>query len=61
MILHAVIGADGTVIDLEPIGGPESLAVAAVEAVKWWRFQPYQVDGQPVPVETTLAVDFRGD
>jgi len=35
------------------------LASAAVDAVKWWRFQPYRVTGKPVEVETTLAVEFR--
>jgi hypothetical protein len=29
--------------------------------VKWWRFQPYQAQGQPVEVETKLAVEFRGN
>lgn len=59
VILDTVIGHDGTVIDVHPISGPEELAPAAVDAVKWWRFQPYQAKGQPVEVETKLAVEFR--
>lgn len=59
VILQAVIGADGTVVDLDPISGPDALTSAAVEAVKSWHFQPYQVDGKPVEVETTVAVNFR--
>jgi outer membrane biosynthesis protein TonB len=27
--------------------------------VKWWRFQPYRINGQPTRVKTTLAVEFR--
>jgi TonB family protein len=61
VILDTVIGQDGTVVDLHPISGPEELTPAAVDAVKWWRFQPYQANGQPVEVETKLAVEFRGN
>jgi protein TonB len=35
------------------------LAHAAVDAVKWWRFQPYELNGQPAEVRTTIEVDFR--
>jgi TonB family protein len=59
VILDAVIGVDGTVVDLHAISGPDELASAALEAVKWWRFQPYLINGQAVQVKTRLAVDFR--
>jgi TonB family protein len=61
VVLDAVIGADGTVVDVRPISGPDELTPAAVDAVKWWRFQPYLVNGQAVRVKTTLALDFRGN
>lgn len=59
--LDVIVGPDGAVVDVRPISGPDELAPAAVEAVKWWRFQPYVVNGQAVQVKTTLAVDFRGN
>jgi TonB family protein len=59
VLLETVVGADGSVVDAQPLSGPEALAPAAVDAVKWWRFQPYHVNGKAVPVETTLAVEFR--
>ena len=61
VILDTTIGPDGTVLDVRPVSGPDELAPAAVDAVKWWRFQPYLVNGQAVQVKTTLAVDFRGN
>ena len=61
VVLEALIGPDGTVIDVRPISGPEELTAAAVDAVKWWRFQPYRTNGQAVEVETRLAVEFRGN
>jgi len=59
VILDAVIGTDGTVVDLRAISGPDELTSAALDAVKWWRFQPYLINGQAVQVKTRLAVDFR--
>jgi TonB family protein len=59
VLLETVVGADGSVIDAQPLSGPEALAPAAIDAVKWWRFQPYHVNGKAVAVETTLAVEFR--
>jgi TonB family protein len=59
--LDVVIGPDGTVVEVLPISGPHELTPAAVDAVKWWRFQPYLINGRAVQVKTTLAVDFRGN
>ena len=57
--LDVVVGRDGSVIDVHAVNGPEVLAQAAMEALRWWRFEPYRVDGQPVVVKTTVAVEFR--
>jgi len=61
VVLEAVIGRDGTVVDLRALGGPAVLQPAAMDAVRWWRFQPYRVNGKAVEVETTLAIEFHGD
>jgi TonB family protein len=58
VLIDAVIGSNGTVLHVQPLSGPEILAPAAVDAVKWWRFRPYDVNGEPVEVETTIAVGF---
>jgi protein TonB len=60
VVLKTVIGRDGAVLEVRPLSGPDVLASAAVDAVKWWRFQPYRVNRQPVEVETTFAVNFEG-
>ena len=59
VVLETVIGPDGNVVDVRAVSGPDELATAAVDAVKWWRFQPYLANGQAVQVKTTLAVEFR--
>jgi TonB family protein len=58
VLIDAVIGSNGTVLHVQPLSGPEILEPAAVDAVKWWRFRPYDVNGEAIDVETTIAVGF---
>jgi TonB family protein len=58
VLLHIVVGTDGTVIDERPESGSDELSRAAMEAVKDWRFQPYRVNGATAEVETTVVVEF---
>jgi protein TonB len=57
--LEVLISEDGTVREVSALTGPEELRSAAADAVKWWRFEPYEVQGRPAPVRTLIAVDFR--
>jgi TonB family protein len=57
--LNAVIGPDGTISRLDYVEGPESLSQAAMDAVRWWRYEPYLIDGRAAPVETTINVAFQ--
>ena len=59
VVLATVIGRDGNVEKVSAVSGPGVLASAAMDAVRWWRFQPYLVDGKAVEIETMVAVDFR--
>jgi protein TonB len=61
VVLHAIIGTDGTVQQLQVISGNPLLASPALNAVKNWRYRPYLVDGHPVEVETTVTVNFKGE
>jgi TonB family protein len=58
-LVRVVIGRDGLVIDQHPVSGPPAMQRAAMDAVRSWRFQAYRVDGVPVEVETTVAVEFQ--
>ncbi len=58
VVLHAVIGKDGTVQELEVSKGPCILDEAAIRAVRKWRYSPTTVNGQPVEVDTTISVTF---
>jgi periplasmic protein TonB len=56
--LHAIIGKDGTVRQLEIVDGNPPLAQAAKIAVENWRYQPTRLNGEPVEVETYITVNF---
>lgn len=61
-IVEAAIGTDGTVTDAKIIRSiGDDLDVAAIEAVRQWRFMPTTLNGQPVPVIMTVTVNFRLD
>jgi periplasmic protein TonB len=58
VILQAEISKDGTIENLRLITGHPMLAPAAIEAVKQWRYKPYLLNGEAVPVETQITVNF---
>jgi len=56
--LHAIIGKDGTVRELEVVDGNVVLAQAAKAAVQNWRYRPTLLSGEAVEVETYITVNF---
>lgn len=56
--LHAIIGKDGTIQQLEVMSGHPLLQQAALDAVRQWRYQPTLLNGDPVEVDTTIDVIF---
>ena len=58
VVLHAVIGRDGSIQQLQVMNGHPMLTRAALEAVQQWRYRPYVLNGEPVEVETQITVNF---
>ena len=58
VVLHAIIDKDGRVGELQVISGHPLLVQSALEAVRNWRYQPTQLNGDPVEVDTTITVSF---
>jgi periplasmic protein TonB len=56
--LHAIIGKDGVVTQLQVISGHPLLVQSALDAVKQWRYQPTLLNGEPVEVDTEIDVIF---
>jgi protein TonB len=59
IVLDIVVGRDGSVLKMKPLNGPDVLARSATDALRWWKFEPYRLNGEPVVVETTVAVEFK--
>jgi len=57
--LNIVIARDGSVQSMHALNGPDILARAAMDALRWWKFEPYRINGEPMVVETTVAVEFK--
>jgi TonB family protein len=58
VVLHAVVGTDGKVLDLQYVSGPPLLMKAAMDAVHQWEYKPMLLNGEPVQVDTTISVVF---
>ncbi len=57
--LDIVVGRDGSVVSMHALNGPDVLVRAAMDALRWWKFEPYRLNGEPAVVETTVAVEFK--
>ena len=57
--LNIVVGRDGSVLRMHALNGPDVLARAAIDSLRWWKFEPYRINGEPAVVETTVAVEFK--
>jgi TonB family protein len=57
--LHATIGVDGSIKDLQPLSGPEPLLPAALTAVREWRYNPTILNGQPIETQEYISLVFR--
>ena len=58
IVLHAVIGKDGTIEKLQGVSGPEELRASTLDAVHQWVYKPYRLNGELTEVETTITVNY---
>ncbi len=59
VVLKAVVDENGKVEGLRLVEGNATLATAAIQAVKQWRYRPYVRDGKAQPFQTVVIVDFQ--
>ena len=61
--LDAIIGEDGSVTSVRVLTGDvhPDFAIAAVDAVRQWRFSPTLLNGRPIEVVMTVKVGFNLD
>ncbi len=58
VVLEAVINKEGAIETLRVVSGHPLLNQAAIDAVKQWMYRPTLLNGEPVPVITTITVSF---
>jgi protein TonB len=58
VLLQAIIGKDGSIKNLRLVSGHPMLSSAAIEAVRQWRYRPYNLNREPVEVQTEITVNF---
>jgi len=56
--LKVIVQKDGSVSVLSVVEGDPALSPAAIEAVRQWRYEPWQLNGQPIDMDTTIDVVF---
>ncbi|MEO6817733.1 MAG: energy transducer TonB [Edaphobacter sp.] len=59
VVVEATISRAGTIESLHVVSGPAMLRVAALDAIRSARYQPYRLNGSPTEVQTTISVNFR--
>jgi TonB family protein len=59
VVLAATVMEDGRVGSVRVIDGPQLFAQSAVEAVKQWRYKPFELDGKPVKNEIAITLQFN--
>lgn len=58
VVLNAVIGKDGSVLNLKVDSGPRELQQSALDAVRQWKYKPYLLNGEPVEVMTKININY---
>jgi protein TonB len=58
VVLELEITKEGSVDNVRVLSGPPLLTQPALDAVKQWRYKPTLLNNEPVPVVTTVTVNF---
>jgi protein TonB len=58
VLLRAQISKDGSIENLQLVSGHPMLVQSALDAVRQWKYKPYLLNGEPVEVDTEVAVNF---
>ena len=59
VVLLATIGKDGSIRNIKTVSGSPTLARAASDAVRQWKYRPSTLNGEPVEVERQISIAFK--
>jgi periplasmic protein TonB len=58
VVIDAVIDTQGNVVEMRTVSGLPILALAAMEALRHWKYEPTILGGEPIPVELLVTLTF---
>jgi protein TonB len=58
VVIDAVIDAQGNVVEMRTVSGHPLLALAAMEALRHWKYEPTTLGGEAVPVRLLVTITF---
>ena len=59
VLLDVLVGEDGNVHAVQVTSGQPLLAKAAANAVRQWRYEPFQLNGRPVAMHNQITIQFK--
>lgn len=58
VVLKFLVTKEGTVTNIRVVSGNPTLALAAVQSVKLWRYRPFLLNGEPTEAESQATIKF---
>jgi periplasmic protein TonB len=58
VVIDAVIDTKGNVVEMRRVSGHPILALAAMEALRHWKYEPTILGGEAIPVELLVTLTF---
>jgi protein TonB len=58
VVLEVQVAEDGSISNIRTLSGDPTLAAAATEAVRSWRYKPYRQHDHPVRFQTDVSLSF---
>jgi len=59
VVMDTTIDRAGNVTNVKVVSGPPMLRQAALDALRQWKYEPSQLNGEPVPVQVTVTIKFH--
>jgi protein TonB len=58
VVIDAVIDTRGNIVEMRTVSGHPILALAAMEALRHWKYEPTILGGEAIPVELLVTLTF---
>jgi periplasmic protein TonB len=59
VVIDAVIDEQGAVVEMRVVSGHPLLIPAALDALRKWKYEPTNLNGQPIAVDLVVTINFQ--